>query len=106
MGVLYRARDERLARDLALKLLRRESLGDVPSRRRLLQEAKAASALVHPHIVTGYDVGTVPWDGHEVDFIAMECIAGRGLHQLMAERRLTVAETLDYAVQIAEALAV
>src|SRR5262245_32974056 len=102
MGVLYRARDGRLGRDVAIKVLRPEALGDASSRRRLLQEAKAASALNHPHIVTVYDVGTVPMDGREVDFIAMECLTGRGLHQVMAERRLTVGETLDYAVPIAE----
>jgi predicted Ser/Thr protein kinase/dienelactone hydrolase len=106
IGVLYRARDARLGRDVAIKVLRSEAKGDSSRRRRLLQEAKAASALNHPHIVTVYDVGRVPVAGREVDFIAMECVEGRSLAQVMSERTLGVPEALDYAVQIAEALAV
>jgi predicted Ser/Thr protein kinase len=106
IGVLYRAHDARLDRDVAIKVLRSDATGDASRRRRLLQEAKAASALNHPHIVTVYDVGRVPVAGRDVDFIAMECIEGRSLAQVMTERPLGVAETLDYAVQIAEALAV
>jgi predicted Ser/Thr protein kinase/dienelactone hydrolase len=106
MGVLYRARDARLDRDVAIKVLRAGSLGDERRRRRLLEEARAASALNHPHIVTVYDVGLVPIDGHDVAFIAMECVEGRSLRQVMAERRLGPGEVLDYAVQIAEGLAV
>ena len=70
MGILYRARDTRLDRDVAIKVLRPEALGDAARRRRFAQEAKAASALNHPHIVAVYDVGHVPVDGH-----------GRGLHR-------------------------
>ena len=105
MGVLYRARDARLDRDVAIKVLRPEALGDASRRQRFAQEAKAASALNHPHIVTVYDVGQVSVNGHDVDFIAMECVEGRSLDQVMAERRLGVGEALDCAVQIAEALA-
>src|SRR6185295_2395363 len=74
MGVLYRARDTRLDRSVAIKVLRPEALGNADRRRRLVQEAKAASALNHPHIVTVYGVGRSLVNGHEVDFIAMECI--------------------------------
>ena len=105
MGILYRARDVRLDRDVAIKVLRPEALGDAARRRRLVQEAKAASALNHAHIVTVYDVGQAPVDGHDVDFIVMECLEGRTLAQVMAERRLGLGEALDCAVQIAEALA-
>lgn len=106
MGIVYRARDARLGRDVALKVLRPDAVGDPERRRRLLQEARAASALNHPHIVTVHDAGLAPVDGQDVAFIAMECIDGRSLRQLMADRRLGVGEVLDYGVQIAEALAV
>ena len=106
MGVLYRARDARLGRDVALKLLHSDTPEGSSRRRRLVQEARAASALNHPHIVTVYDVGRAALQGREVDFIAMECVEGRTLHAVMAERALAVGETLDYAIQIAEALAV
>ena len=105
MGVLYRARDTRLDRDVAIKVLRPEAIGDAARRQRLVQEAKAASALNHPHIVTVHDVGQASVDGQDVDFIAMECISGRGLDRRLAERRPGVAEALDIALQIAEALA-
>src|SRR6185295_2157585 len=105
MGVLYRARDARLERDVAIKVLRPETLGDATRRQRLVQEAKAASALNHPHIVTVYDVGQVSVDGDRVDFIAMECVEGRSLGEVLAERRLGVGEAVDCAIQIAEALA-
>jgi len=105
MGVLYRARDARLERDVAIKVLRPETLGDATRRQRLVQEAKAASALNHPHIVTVYDVGQVSMNGDRVDFIAMECVEGRSLGEVLAERRLGVGEAVDCAIQIAEALA-
>ncbi len=105
MGVLYRARDTRLDRSVAIKMLRPEALRNADRRRRLVQEAKAASALNHPHIVTVYDVGQACVDGHDVDFIVMEYLEGTSLHRLLAERRLGLAEALDCAIQIAEALA-
>jgi hypothetical protein len=105
MGVLYRARDPRLDRSVAIKVLRPEALGNADRTRRLVQEAKAASALNHPHIVTVYEVGQARVNGQIVDFIAMECIEGTSLDRLLGERRLGLVEALDYAIQIAEALA-
>lgn len=105
MGVLYRARDARLGRDVAIKVLRSGAAGDARRTRRLLEEARSASALNHPGIVTVHDVGVVEVDGLDVGFIAMECVDGRSLRQVMTERRLGPAEALDYAVPIAEALA-
>ena len=58
MGVLYRARDTRLQRTVALKRLPPQAGGDADRRRRLIQEARSASSLNHPHIVTIYEVGT------------------------------------------------
>jgi eukaryotic-like serine/threonine-protein kinase len=106
MGVLFRARDVRLGRDVAIKILRPGAGGDARGTRRLLEEARAASALNHPGIVTVHDVGVVVLDGQDVAFIAMECVDGRSLRQVMTERRLGPGEVLDYAVAIAEALAV
>jgi tRNA A-37 threonylcarbamoyl transferase component Bud32 len=106
MGILYRARDTRLDRNVALKVLRPDALGDASRKRRLVQEARAASALNHPHIVVVHDIGEASVDGRDVDFIAMECVAGRSLSQLLADRRLGVGEALDVGLQIVEALAV
>jgi hypothetical protein len=105
MGLLYRARDTRLDRDVAIKVLRPEVLGDVSRRQRLLREAKAASALNHPHIVAVHEIGQAALDGQEMDFIVMECVPGRGLDQVIVERRLSVDEALDIALQITGALA-
>ena len=69
MGVVYRARDTRLGRTVAIKLLRPEAVADPERTRRFLQEAKAASALTHPHIVTVHDIGEDPVRG---TWIAME----------------------------------
>jgi formylglycine-generating enzyme required for sulfatase activity/predicted Ser/Thr protein kinase len=102
MGVLYRARDTRLGRTVALKLLRPESHQDPERRERFFREARAASALNHPNIVTVYDVDTAP-DGS--DYIAMEHVEGRSLDRRLAEGPLPVDEALRHAIEIAQALA-
>src|SRR5437016_5288462 len=71
MGVVYRARDEKLGRDVALKLLPPSVAGEDERRKRLLREARAAAALTHPNIVTVYGVGETD-DGRV--FIAMELV--------------------------------
>ena len=68
MGEVYRARDTRLDRLVALKVLSRAKIGDPERKRRFLQEAKTASALNHPNIVTIYDVGA----DNGIDYLAME----------------------------------
>src|SRR5215475_2255025 len=106
MGVVYRAIDTRLERTVALKLLPREAVGDPERRWRFEREAKAASALNHPNIVTIYDIDRAPFgSGEPVDFIAMECVEGETLDCLLASRRLSVEEALGYATQMAGALA-
>jgi len=102
MGVLYRARDTRLARTIALKLLRADALHDSESRRRFIQEARAASALNHPNIVTVYDIDEAP-DGSS--YIAMEYVEGRSLDRRLAEGPLPLDEALRYGVDVARALA-
>jgi cephalosporin-C deacetylase-like acetyl esterase len=105
MGILYRARDTRLDRTVAIKLLHDAALADGERWRRLLHEAKSASALNHPNIVTIHDIGRASVDQEDVGFIVMECVEGVSLGHLLAERRLGIVEALDYAIQIAEALA-
>jgi tRNA A-37 threonylcarbamoyl transferase component Bud32/pimeloyl-ACP methyl ester carboxylesterase len=106
MGVVYRALDTRLERPVALKLLPRHAVDDPERKWRFVREAKAASALNHPNIVTIYDIDSAPFeDGEPVDFIAMECVEGDPLDRVLAQRRLSVEEALGYAVQISAALA-
>ena len=100
MGEVYRARDTRLGRDVALKFV----LADAESsaaRDRLLREARAASALNHPHICTVYDVGE--HDGRP--YIAMELLEGETLSARLHRGRLDTDSALDVAIQAADALA-
>lgn len=101
MGQVYRARDERLNRTVALKALPPEGLADSERRRRFLQEARAASAIQHPNIVTFYDLAAV---GNR-EFLIMEYVAGKTLGQLIPDGGLPLRDVLGYAVQIADGLA-
>jgi len=101
MGEFYRARDTRLKREVALKVLPPESVADPDRRRRFEHEARAASALNHPNIITTYDID----QAEGIHFIAMECVPGRTLGELIGRKGLPVAEALKYAVQMADALA-
>jgi Tol biopolymer transport system component/tRNA A-37 threonylcarbamoyl transferase component Bud32 len=105
MGVVWKARDMRLDRPVALKVLRAEKLGDPDRRRRFVQEAKAASALNHPNIITIYDIGRTGPEEDAPDFIAMELVNGKALDQLIPRKGLRLNEALKYAIQIADALA-
>jgi len=100
MGTVFKALDTHLDRYVALKVLRADLKVDAQSRARLTQEAKAASALNHPNIVHIYDVGT---EGG-VDYIAMEYISGKTLDEVITGRGLSIDESLNYAIQIADAL--
>jgi predicted Ser/Thr protein kinase len=101
MGVVYKAEDTKLGRMVALKVLPPERVADPSRRRRFIQEARAASALNHPNIITIYDIDEA--DG--VHFIAMEYVQGKTLDRLIARHGLRVSEALKYAVQMAAALA-
>jgi TolB-like protein/tRNA A-37 threonylcarbamoyl transferase component Bud32/Tfp pilus assembly protein PilF len=103
MGEVYRGRDTRLGRDVALKVISPKRLGDDDLRRRFELEARAASVLNHPSIVTIYDVG----DTDGVAWIAMEWVEGRTLRQalLEADSALPLSDALTIARQIAEGLA-
>ena len=100
MGVVYKARDLRLGRFVAIKLLTPDIAANEERRKRFEQEARAASALNHPNIVTIYDI--VALEGSEC--IVMEYIAGRDLRAVIGRRRLVTEQAVQYAVQIADAL--
>jgi serine/threonine protein kinase len=101
MGVVYKARDTHLNRLVAIKVLPPEKTADPERKRRFVQEAKAASALNHPNIVTIHDIGSE----QGADFIVMELVAGKPLDELIARKPPRLNDTLGYAVQIADALA-
>jgi eukaryotic-like serine/threonine-protein kinase len=100
MGQVYLAVDTRLGRKVALKLLPSSYTGDVERVRRFGQEARAASALNHPNIVTIHEIGQT----ESLHFIATEFVDGETLREHMTNTRMTVGEVIDVATQIASAL--
>jgi serine/threonine protein kinase/Tol biopolymer transport system component len=104
MGVVYKAVDSRLGRTVAIKILSTAAV-NADRERRFVQEAKAASSLNHPNIVTIYDIDTQEIDGKPVQYIAMEYVAGDTLDHLIGRKGLRIREVLKYATQIADALA-
>src|SRR6476620_4090134 len=101
MGAVYKAYDNKLQRVVALKVLPPEYVSQQDRRRRFFQEARAASALTHPHILTVYEVGED--DGKP--YIAMEYVEGETLRQKIKANNLQLKEAIDIAVQIAAGLA-
>ena len=101
MGEVYRGRDTRLGRDVALKVISQKLVGDSASRRRFEVEARAASVLNHPAIVTIYDVG----ETGDVSWIAMEWVEGRTLRQVLADGPLPIRDAWSIGRQIADGLA-
>jgi serine/threonine-protein kinase len=101
MGEVYRARDDRLQREVALKILPAARADDDAARTRLIAEARVAAALNHPHICTIYDVGEA--DGQA--YIAMELVDGEPLDRVLTPGGLDVDAALTLGVQIAEAVA-
>jgi serine/threonine protein kinase len=100
MGVVYRARDTRLNRIVALKFLPRELTGNEAARERFANEARTASTFDHPHVATVFDVGEA--DGRV--FIAMAYAPGETLKERIARGPLGVVEAVDIALQITEGL--
>ncbi len=105
MGVVYRARDTHLDRSIALKILPSSDVSDPSRKSRLAQEARAASALNHPNIITIYDIGSDGPENDRIDFIAMEFVQGKTLDRLIGRKGLKLSEALKYAIQIADAIA-
>jgi serine/threonine-protein kinase len=101
MGEVYRAHDEQLDRDVALKVLPAQALTDPTARARLLREARSAAALNHPHICTIYEVGEAGGQA----YIAMEMVQGKLLSEVVPEQGLPVETVLRLGSQIADALA-
>lgn len=99
MGVVYRAEDTRLGRQVAVKILPGGNV-DAPSLERFHREARAASTLNHPGIATVHDVG----EHAGQPYIVMELLEGQTLRERIAARPLTVAEVLDFGIQLADAL--
>ena len=101
MGVVYKARDTRLNRSVAIKVLPADKVSDPERKRRFIQEARAASALNHPNIITLYDIGSESG----IDFIVMEYVAGKTLDQRIPRKGMRLSEALKLAIQITDALA-
>jgi len=101
MGIVYRALDVRLRRPVAVKVLKSELTTDPDRKRRFLQEARSASAIIHPAIAQVYDVDEV--DG--VTFMAMEFVEGKTVRQLITDRELDLQGSVEIALQVAEGLA-
>src|SRR5215475_6374279 len=101
MGEVYRARDSRLRRDVAVKVLSEALSADAGRRKRFEQEARSASALNHPNIVTIYDIGS----SDSTVYIAMELVEGRTLREMLLEGAFPTRRLLEVASQVAEGLA-
>lgn len=101
MGVVYRARDEKLGRQVALKTLPKDRVGDARARARLLREARSAAALEHPGIAQVYDVGETDDGGA---FLVMELVRGHSLRELIKSDAIEREEVLEVVEQVAAAL--
>ena len=107
MGVVYRARDRVLDREVALKLIRPERAGDAEARRRFVREARAAAVIHHPGIAAIYEAGEAKMEGRADEpqlYLAEELIEGETLTARIARGRVQVEEVIDWGVQLAEAL--
>src|SRR5271163_1785752 len=100
MGEVYRARDTRLERTVAIKILPAQFSADPARKQRFEREAKTISSLNHPNICVLYDIGSQ--DG--VDYLVMECVEGETLAKRIEKGPLPVEQVLNYGAQIAEAL--
>jgi eukaryotic-like serine/threonine-protein kinase len=101
MGEVYRARDTRLERTVAIKILPAHLSSDPVRKQRFEREAKTISSLNHPHVCVLFDVGSQ--DG--IDYLVMECVEGETLAKRLEKGALTFEQVLKYGTQIADALA-
>src|SRR5216683_1761960 len=101
MGEVYRGRDEKLNRDVAIKVLPAALSQDADRLRRFEQEAQAAGTLNHPNILAVYDVGT----HDEAPYVVSELLEGESLKERLGDGPLAQRKTIDYAVQVAHGLA-
>ena len=113
MGEVYRARDTRLGRDVAIKILPNSLTHDQDRLRRFEQEARAVAALNHPNLLTVFDVGTAPLGAPataangsaDSPFIVSELLEGTSLRERLAAGALRERRAVEYAIQIAQGLA-
>src|SRR5215472_14140443 len=103
MGEVYKARDPRLERDVAIKVLPASFSQDPDRLRRFEQEARAAGVLNHPNITAVYDIGTNQGDG--APYVVQELLEGETLRSALAGGKLSPRRTIDYSLQIAQGLA-
>ncbi len=101
IGDVYRARDTRLGRTVAVKVVRRDAFRDEAERRRLLEDAKAAAALSHPHVAAFYEIG----EDHGQLYLVSEFVPGDALRKVISGRPLNARRALDLAAQVADGLA-
>ena len=101
MGVVYRAHDERLDRDVAVKVLPPGALSDEATRKQFRLEAQALAKLNHPNIATIYDFDS----SEDTDFLVMELLSGQTLHDKLLRGPLPQAAVVPFAIQIAGGLA-
>jgi serine/threonine protein kinase len=101
MGEIYTARDTRLDRKVAIKVLARDAAGDSTRLQRFTAEAKAVSALNHPNILTLHEIG----ESESGPYLVTELVQGTTIRELLAEGTISVHQALDYAIQAAEGLA-
>jgi Tol biopolymer transport system component len=101
MGEVYRARDPRLSRDVAIKVLPAAGASDAEGLRRLEQEARAVASLSHPNILAIHDFGLQD----DIQYVVSELLVGRTLREVLASGALPVRKTVEYAAQIATGLA-
>ena len=105
MGEVYRARDTRLDRTVAIKILSPDLVSDPRGRERFEREARVISKLAHPNICTLHDVGSAAADGEDLPFLVMELLDGETLATRLTRGPLPVQQALKYAAEIAGALA-
>jgi serine/threonine protein kinase len=101
MGEVYRARDPRLGREVAIKILPADRMADEDRKARFVHEARAASALNHPNIVTIHDISA----SNGIDYIVMEYVQGQTLDVLIPRHGMRLGEALRVAIPLADALA-
>lgn len=105
MGIVYKAKCRLLNRYVAVKVLRDEFVSDEQFIKNFRKESQAAASLSHPNIVGIYDVGVDEGEEHHIHYIVMEYIDGKTLNEIIKEKgRLSIKETIDYSLQIAEAI--
>src|SRR5262245_37282498 len=104
MGEVYKARDSRLNRDVAIKILPEALSSDTERRDRFMREARAVSSLNHPNICTVHDIGTETAAGSSVDYLVMELLDGESLADRLAKGPLPLDQALRCGIEVADAL--